>query len=90
MVTHRVSDLHIAASAGDSSKLLKPPAAGRLLGAIDWSSMWGFVLRKTIPIFWIPAQTVTFLLPQEFQVLFAALLSTVLGVILAISTQSKK
>lgn len=90
MVTHRVSDLHIATSAGDSRRLMKLPAAGHLLGAIDWSSMWGFVLRKTIPLFWIPAQTVTFLLPQEFQVLFAALLSTVLGVILAISSQSQK
>jgi hypothetical protein len=90
MVTHRVSDLHIAAAAGERKRLLRPPAVSHLLGAVDWNSMWGFVLTKTIPVFWIPAQTVTFLLPQEFQVLFAVLLSTVLGVILAISAQSKK
>lgn len=89
MVTHRVSDLHIAAAAGNRSKLLKIPDVSRLLSAVDWNTMWGFVLKKTIPIFWIPAQTITFLLPPEFQVLFAALLSTVLGVILAISSQSK-
>ena len=89
MVTHRVSDLHIAAAAGDRNKLLKIPDISQLLSAVDWNIMWGFVLKKTIPIFWIPAQTVTFLLPPEFQVLFAALLSTVLGVILALSSQSK-
>ncbi|MCK7530557.1 MAG: Mpv17/PMP22 family protein [Marinilabiliales bacterium] len=51
------------------------PSTGIQCGAI--------VLKKTIPFFWIPAQTITFLLPPEFQILFAALLSTVLGVILA-------
>lgn len=89
MVTHRVSDLHIAAAGGDRTKLLKIPNVSHLLSAVDWNTMWGFVLKKTIPIFWIPAQTVTFLLPPEYQVLFAALLSTVLGVILAFSSQSK-
>ncbi|MFN2314276.1 MAG: hypothetical protein ABR531_07440 [Bacteroidales bacterium] len=91
MVTHRVSDLHIAASAGNRRKLLRIPEAGHLLGVIDWeNSMWGIVLKKTIPLFWIPAHTVTFLLPQQFQILFAALLSTVLGVILALAAGSNR
>jgi hypothetical protein len=88
MVTHRVTDMHIVSSNGDRSKLLMMPDVQTLLGLIDWKSMWGFVLKKTIPFFWIPAQTVTFLLPPEFQVLFAAILSTVLGVILAFSAGS--
>jgi len=90
MVTHRVSDLHIASAAGDSRKLLKVPDVARLLASIDWNSMWGFVLKKSIPLFWIPAHTVTFLLPPEFQVLFAALLSTMLGVILALAAGSNR
>lgn len=85
MVTHRVSDLHIAAAAGDRSKLLTVPDVRRLLASIDWNSTWGIVLKKSIPLFWIPAQTVNFLLPEEFRILVAALYSTVLGVILALA-----
>ncbi len=85
MVTHRVSDLHIAAAAGDRRKLLTLPDVKRLLALIDWNSMWGIVLKKSIPLFWIPAQTVNFLLPEEFRMLVAALYSTLLGVILALA-----
>ena len=85
MVTHRVSDLHIAAAAGNRRKLLTVPDVKGLLASIDWNSMWGIVLKKSIPLFWIPAQTVNFLLPDEFRILVAALYSTVLGVILAMA-----
>jgi len=85
MVTHRISDLHIAAAAGERKKLLKVPDVKGLLATIDWNSMWGIVLKKSIPLFWIPAQTVNFLLPEEFRILVAALYSTVLGVILALA-----
>ncbi len=85
MVTHRVSDLHIAAAAGDRHKLMTVPDVRKLLASIDWNSMWGIVLKKSIPLFWIPAQTVNFLLPEEFRILVAALYSTVLGVILALA-----
>jgi len=54
-----------------------------VVGAIDWRGFVSFVLLKTIPIFWIPAHTVTFLLPPEYRVLAAALLSIALGAILA-------
>lgn len=90
MVTHRVSDLHIAAAAGDRRKLFKAPDVTRLLASIDWNSMWGIVLKKSIPLFWIPAQTINFLLPEEFRILVAALYSTVLGVILAVAAGSGK
>jgi hypothetical protein len=85
MVTHRVSDLHIAAAAGNRRKLLTVPDVKGLLASIDWNSMWGIVLKKSIPLFWIPAQTVNFLLPEEFRMLVAALYSTILGVILALA-----
>ncbi|GAB1473896.1 hypothetical protein MASR2M69_13370 [Bacteroidota bacterium] len=40
-----------------------------------------FVVGKTIPLFWIPAHTITFLLPDTYKVIFAASLSIVLGLI---------
>lgn len=50
---------------------------------IDWYGFIRFVVLKTIPFFWIPAHTVTFLLPAEYRVLAAAFLSIALGGILA-------
>jgi hypothetical protein len=61
-----------------------------LLASLDWNSMWGMVLKKSIPFFWIPAQMVNFLLPEEFRILVAALYSTVLGVILAVAAGATK
>jgi hypothetical protein len=48
------------------------------------------VFKKTIPFFWYPAHTVTFLLPSEQRVLFAALLGIALGVLLALSSKKGK
>jgi hypothetical protein len=50
---------------------------------IDWHGFINFVVVKTIPRFWIPAHTVTFLLPPEYRVLMASYLSIALGAILA-------
>jgi hypothetical protein len=47
---------------------------------------WGFVFKKTIPLFWYPAHTLTFLLPAEYRILFAALLGIVLGVLLSVAS----
>ena len=83
MIGHKLTDLHIAATGGTLGGLCSKPDMGNLLRSVDWNSMWGFVLKKTIPFFWIPAHTITFMLPQHFQVLFAALLGIARGVILA-------
>ena len=61
-----------------------------LLKSIDWDKMWGFVFKKTIPFFWIPAHTITFLLPSQFRTIFAALLSIMLGIFLGALGGSKK
>jgi hypothetical protein len=58
---------------------------GTILAGINWQVHWHFVLKKTIPFFWIPAHTITFLLPDAWRVLFAAILGIMLGVILAMS-----
>jgi hypothetical protein len=84
MTVHKVTDAHILNGGGKLSALLKPLPFGELLASLNWKVQWGFVFKKTIPYFWVPAHTVTFLLPADMQVLFAALLSIVLGVLLAI------
>ncbi|PLX30664.1 MAG: hypothetical protein C0600_07755 [Ignavibacteria bacterium] len=44
---------------------------------------------KTLVWFWIPAHTVTFALPKEFQIGLAALWSVALGIILGLSIKPK-
>jgi hypothetical protein len=57
---------------------------------IDFYGFISFVVLKTIPIFWIPAHTVTFLLPPEYRVLMAAFLSIALGGILAFAKRKPR
>lgn len=90
MITHKLTDNHIAATGGSLRGLFTKPRVAELFQRIDWNSLWGFVLKKTIPLFWIPAHTITFLLPAHFQVLFAALLSITLGVFLALASLRAK
>jgi hypothetical protein len=87
MTLHKITDIHIIANGGKVSGLLKPIPFGPILKGINWDVMWNFIFKKTIPFFWIPAHTITFLLPPEFRVLFAALLGIALGLILAIGGQ---
>jgi hypothetical protein len=87
MTFHKITDIHIVANGGTVSGLLKPIPFGPILKGINWDVMWNFIFKKTIPFFWIPAHTITFLLPPEFRVLFAALLGIALGLILAIGGQ---
>lgn len=62
----------------------KPHKALDAVAAVDFKSFTGFTLFKTIPLFWIPAHTVTFMLPGEYQVIMAAALSVALGIILSL------
>lgn len=48
-----------------------------------------FCFQENYSFFWIPAHTITFLLPPDYQVLFAALLGIALGTILAIAGMKK-
>ena len=86
MTCHKVTDAHISSHGGSIKALIKPVCFGALLSEINWKRHWSFVIKKTIPLFWIPAHTVTFLLPPEWQVLFAALLGVALGVLLSLAT----
>lgn len=86
MTVHKITDTHILNNGGKLSALLKPIPMKKIITGINWEVQWGFVFKKTIPFFWIPAHTLTFVLPQEMQVLFAAFCSIILGLILSIAS----
>lgn len=90
MTLHKITDTHIMQHGGTLSGFLKPIRMGEIMQGIDWKRQWSFVFKKTIPFFWIPAHTVTFMLPGEYQVLFAAFLGVVLGIILAFAAHQSK
>lgn len=90
MTLHKITDTHIAHNHGKLSCLASPIPFGKIMSGINWDVQWNFVFKKTIPFFWIPAHTITFLLPVQFQVLFAAILGIVLGVILAVAAVKGK
>lgn len=89
MTLHKITDLHIADNGGSALALFRPWKMGDLMSRINWKTQWGFVFKKTIPLFWFPAHTVTFLLPPSGRVLCAALLGVVIGVLLAIAARRK-
>lgn len=66
------------------------PTVKKLVARINWQQFFSFVVLKTIPFFWIPAHTITFLLPGEYRVLMAAVLSIALGLILSLVSKHKK
>ncbi len=90
MTLHKITDAHIMKYNGSLSALIHPIEMRKSIINLDWDTQWSFVIKKTIPLFWIPAHTVTFLLPATSQVLFAALLSIVLGVFLSIAVVMSK
>lgn len=89
MTLHKITDIHIADNKGSLKALIRPIPMAAVFSRIDWKAQWGFVFKKTIPLFWFPAHTVTFLLPAGARPLFAALLGVVLGVLLAVAGRKK-
>lgn len=78
MAVHKCSDTYLALRAERKGHV----SLAEVIKAVDFHRFVSFTLFKTIPLFWIPAHTVTFLLPAEFQVMLAACLSIALGIIL--------
>ena len=83
MTFHKITDAHIVNNGGTIGGFLKPIKFSEIFPALNWKVQWGFVFKKTIPFFWIPAHTITFCLPAEWQILFAAFLGIVLGILLS-------
>lgn len=89
MTLHKITDTHILQCGGALRSLITPIPMGKIISQLNWEVQWNFVFKKTIPLFWFPAHTITFLLPAEMRVLFAALLGIVLGVLLAIAARKQ-
>jgi len=90
MTIHKITDTHILRTGGTLPGFFSPMSFGKILTRINWNVQWGFVFKKTIPFFWFPAHTITFLLPAEFRILFAAILGVVLGVLLSVASLKGK
>ena len=92
MGLHRITDTHILRTGGTLAGFFSPFPMGQYFREVNWYEFWDFVLKKTIPFFWIPAQAVNFLLPEGYRILVAALYSIVLGVLLSLAAmmQGKK
>lgn len=86
MTFHKITDIHIAETGGTMKGFFSNRLCIRetMSKKINWDTQYGFIFAKTIPLFWYPAHTITFLLPGTYQVLFAAFLGVALGVILSI------
>ena len=85
MTFHRITDMHIQRTGGTLKGFFTPIPARKYIAAMDWSGYWDFVLKRTVPLFWIPAQTLNFMLPEEFRILVAALYGIILGVFLSVA-----
>lgn len=90
MTFHKITDTHILDNGGTIRGFFRWIKLKEIFPRINWQVQWNFVFKKTIPFFWIPAHTITFILPSEYQVLFAALLGIALGVLLASASLKSK
>lgn len=87
MTLHKITDTHILANGGTLRGFFTPLNMGEVLAGLNWRVLWGFVFKLTIPLFWFPAHTITFLLPGNMRVLCAALLGVILGILLAVGAR---
>lgn len=85
---HKITDTYIDLMDGKIGNL-SGVKLSQVIDAIDFQGLIGFVFFKTIPFFWIPAHTITFLLPPVYRVLMAAFLGIALGAILGFAKKRK-
>jgi hypothetical protein len=87
MAFHRFTDTFADLKFGEGKSKVSTTL---IVDTIDWNGFVSFVVYKTIPLFWIPAHTITFLLPPAYRVLAAAFLSIALGAILSFAKRQDK
>lgn len=88
MMLHRITDTYILLSQGSLLKM-RSVSFNQVIDHIDFKFFFSFVILKTIPFFWIPAHTITFMLPATYRVLMASYLSMALGILLTLKKTSK-
>lgn len=86
MTFHKITDIHIIQQDGSLVKFFQPIPIRKIIPAINWDSQWNFIFKKTIPLFWIPMQTINFLVASEYRVVIAAFLGVILGIFLSLVT----
>ena len=86
MIFHRFTDTFIDMKYEKNNDITISSITKR----IEWGGFFSFVILKTIPLFWIPAHTIVFLLAPEYRVIAAAFLSIALGGILAFAKQRRQ
>jgi hypothetical protein len=79
MVFHRITDTLI-----EKNRLFAKWPVIETFVNIDWKNMFT-VVGWSIIWFWLPVQTINYLLPPEFRVVVAALLAVALGFILGLA-----
>ncbi|WP_394266957.1 hypothetical protein [Anaerotignum sp.] len=86
MTLHKLSDTYL-----DLKVVEKQPHVSLkdVVNRIDWQTQIRFVVFKTIPFFWIPVHTITFLLPEVYRTIVSALLSLALSLILFFAKTKK-
>jgi hypothetical protein len=89
MTFHKITDTHIAQQGGSLKKFFSPIPIRKIFPIINWDLQWNFIFKKTIPLFWIPMQTINFMIAPEYRVVIAAFLGIVLGILLSIATPKK-
>ncbi|MEG2656715.1 MAG: hypothetical protein RSA29_13540 [Clostridium sp.] len=82
---HKFADLYIETKYSRKGKVTMT----ELIQKVDFNTLIGFSMIKTIPFFWIPCHTVVFLMPAQYRVVVSAFLSIALGLLLAISKKSQ-
>ena len=85
MALHKITDKWIELKVLNQERSLKATVK-----SVDWSQFVEFTILKCVPFFWIPAHTLTFMLPAKYQVVVAAFLSIALGILLSIKKTNKK
>ncbi len=83
MVFHRFTDTLI-----ERGSLFSRWPVVETFVAIDWGSMFRVVAFACL-WFWVPAHTVTFLLPAEYRILCAAMLAIALGFIMGLANKRR-
>ncbi len=86
MTFHRFTDNHIVNTSGTIKGFFTPIHVSEFIREGDWLPFWNFVIKKTIPFFWIPAQCLNFMLPEEYRILVAAVYSIILGILLSLAS----
>jgi len=86
MAFHKITDMHIMKTGGTLKGFFTPIPVGQYIQDGDWLIFWNFVVKKTIPYFWIPAQTLNFMLPEGYRILVAAIYGVILGVLLSLAS----